>query len=404
MPQVATIGGVPSTHKRPLIAATRLRSAVSGLYHWYDFMNLFNEIKIELSESWMGLHMVFGVAVVSRFLHNSITNPLLNKTISEILIAVLLGLYLGNVFPLSRELRAGARFALQRLLRLGIILLGLRLSLQDVAATGLTALILVIVCISTALALAYLAGQILHVPPRLAALIGVGTAICGNTAIIATAPVIDADEEEMGFAVATITLFGLLAVLAFPIIGHAIGLTERAFGLWSGTAVNDTSQVVAVSAIYGDSALDVATIVKLTRNTLMVPLIILFGLIYSRGLRKKMSPTAERATRLDWKSIVPGFVLGFLAMALLRTLGVAAGLLPQSVANPAELETAAAMLKSVDEISKFLILMALTGVGLNTNLPSLRRLGLKPLLAGTFVAILLALASLALILYSPLGA
>lgn len=363
-----------------------------------------SSLKKELLASWPGLLLVLALALFSRFLHGFISQPVLSKSISEILIAVLLGLLVGNLFRLNASIRAGAKFALHRLLRLGIILLGLRLSLQDVAATGLTALALVVICISAALAMAWFAGRLFNVPPKLAALIGVGTAICGNTAIVATAPVIEADEEEMGFAVATITLFGLLAVLLYPLIGHFIGLSDRAFGLWAGTAVNDTSQVVAVSAIYSPLSLDVATIVKLTRNTLMAPLIILFGLVYTRALNRPMSGSAARAARFEWGKLIPGFVLGFLAMALVRTLGVAAGLLPQSVSHPGNLQAAASFLKGVDEASKFLILMALTGVGLNTNLASLRRLGLKPLLVGTSVAVLLAALSLALILYSPLGA
>jgi uncharacterized membrane protein YadS len=193
-------------------------------------------------------------------------------------------------------------------------------------------------------------------------------------------------------------------VLLCPLVGHFLGLSDHAFGLWAGTAVNDTSQVVAVGAIYSETALDVATIVKLTRNTLMAPIIILFGLFYSRGLHKEMSAEAANASRFDWKKIVPGFVIGFLAMAVIRTLGVATGILPRSVSNPGSLQSAAAFLKGMDEISKFLILMALAGVGLNTNLASLRRIGLKPLLVGTCVALLLAILSLGLILFSPLGA
>ncbi|NTU74547.1 MAG: putative sulfate exporter family transporter, partial [Anaerolineaceae bacterium] len=250
-------------------------------------MSFFQQIKNEFTEGWIGINLVLALALLSRFLHGLITQPVLKNSISEILVAVLLGLYVGNAFPLSKQVRAGAKFALQRLLRLGIILLGLRLSLQDVAATGVTALLLVLTCITIALTLAYFAGRIFHVPPRLAALIGIGTAICGNTAIVAAAPVIEADEEEMGFAVATITLFGLLAVLFYPLIGHAIGLSDRSFGLWAGTAVNDTSQVVAVGAMYSETSLNVATIVKLTRNTMMAPLIVLFGLVYSRVLKKK---------------------------------------------------------------------------------------------------------------------
>ena len=376
---------------------------VNGLSILVVSMTFFTELKKETTSGWVGLHLVLGIALVSRFLHGLIDQPVLSKSISEILVAVLLGLYVGNAFPLNKEIRAGAKFALQRLLRLGIILLGLRLSLQDVAATGLTALVLVVICISVALILAWFAGRLFKVPPKLAALIGVGTAICGNTAIIATAPVIEADEEEMGFAVATITLFGLLAVLFYPLIGHLIGLSDRAFGLWAGTAVNDTSQVVAVSAIYSELSLDIATVVKLTRNTLMAPLIILFGLVYNRVMKRQMSDSATQVAHFEWGKIIPGFVLGFLAMALIRTLGVAVGILPQSVSNPGDLQVAASFLKSVDDVSKFLILMALTGVGLNTNLASLRRLGLKPLLVGTCVALLLAVLSLVLILYSPLG-
>ena len=366
-------------------------------------MTILQQIKQELTDGWLGILLVLGIALLSRFLHGLIQQPLFSKSISEILVAVLLGLFIGNAFPLGRGFRAGARFVLQRLLRFGIILLGLRLSLQDVAATGLTALILVVICISAALTLAHFAGRLFRIPPRLAILIGVGTAICGNTAIIATAPVLEVDEEEMGFAVATITLFGLLAVLLYPLLGHIIGLSDYAFGLWAGTAVNDTSQVIAVGAIYSDAALDVATIVKLTRNTLMAPIIILYGLVNSHGLRKEMSAEASQASRFSWKKVVPGFVIGFLVMTVIRTLGVASGILPQSVSNPGDLQAAAAFLKSMDHISKFLILMALAGVGLNTNLASLRRIGLKPLLVGTCVALLLATLSLGLILYSPLG-
>ncbi len=369
-----------------------------------SFKKLFQPLQRELQQSWTGLHLVLGVAIASRFIHGLIPNATLSKSISEILVAVLLGLYLRNSIGLGERVKDGVKFSIQRILRFGIILLGLRLSLQDVAATGVTALALVTICITVALVLAYFAGRIFHVPPRLAALIGVGTAICGNSAIVATAPVLEADEEEMSFAVATITFFGLIAVLVYPMIGHLIGLSDRSFGLWAGTAVNDTSQVVAVGAIFGEAALDVATVVKLTRNTLMAPLIVLFGLIYSRGLNNKMSAKAVQASRLDWGKLVPGFVIGFLVMSLIRTLGVALGVLPQSVSSPGDLHLAAGALKALDEISKFAILMALAGVGLNTDLSALWKLGIKPLIIGTCVAVVLAIVSLSLILLTPLGA
>jgi len=367
-----------------------------------SFIMFWQDLVKEFKLGWVGLNLVLGVAIASRFIHGLISNPTLNKSISEILIAVLLGLYLRNWIGLGERTKAGIKFSIQRVLRFGIILLGLRLSLQDVVATGAKALVLVTICITVALILAYFAGRLFKVPPRLAALIGVGTAICGNTAILATAPVLDANEEEVSFAVATITLFGLLAVLTYPIIGHLLGLSDRFFGLWAGTAVNDTSQVVAVGAIFSGAALNVATIVKLTRNTLMAPLIVLVGLV-SRATNKKLSASAATATRLDWGKLIPGFVIGFLVMSLIRTLGVAFGFLPQNVSNPGNLQLAANVLNALDEVSKFAILMALAAVGLNTDLSSLKRIGVKPLIIGTCVAAVIAILSLSLILFTPLG-
>jgi uncharacterized integral membrane protein (TIGR00698 family) len=359
-------------------------------------------VQKDVGQIWLGLHLVLGVAVVSRFLHGLLPAGVLSKSISEILIAVLLGLYLRALIGKREALSPGIRFSMSKILRFGIILLGLRLSLQDIAATGLWALGLVIFCIITALSLAYIAGRVFKIPPRLAALIGFGTAICGNSAIVATAPVIEADEEEVSFAVATITLFGLLAVIVYPLIGHLLNLPDRAFGLWSGTAVNDTSQVIAVSAIYSDIAQNFATIVKLTRNTLMAPLILVIGLIYNRLVYNKetVNTTSPRA---KIGKLVPGFVVGFILMSLFRTLGVMLGFLPQSTSEPGPLIWAARVLEFVDGSSKFAILMALSAVGLNTDLSNLKRIGLKPLLVGTFVALLLSIISLSLILFTPFG-
>lgn len=357
----------------------------------------------EVGPAWVGLHLVAGAAVVSRFLHGLIPGPFLNRAISEVLIAVLLGVYLRNWARPGPRSAAGISFSIQRVLRFGIVLLGLRLSLQDVAATGLSALALVVICISVALLFTFLAARLLRVPARLATLIGVGTAICGNSAIVATAPVIEAREEEVSFAVATITLFGLLAVLIYPVIGHLAKFSDLAFGLWAGTAVNDTSQVIATGAAYSETALNVATVVKLTRNTLMAPAIVLIGLVYRYALQRRAGTASVAVERFSFSKLIPGFVIGFLLMSLVRTLGVAGGILPQDASSPGDLALAAAVLKGVDEVAKFAILMALAAVGLNTDLTGMRRIGYKPLLAGTCVALALALTSLGLILFSGLG-
>jgi uncharacterized integral membrane protein (TIGR00698 family) len=363
------------------------------------FSNKRTEIFRDLGLAFSGLILVLAVALVARYIHSQIPGPALHDAISEILIAVILGVCIRNLFGLSAHFAYGIKFALNHLLQLGIVLLGLRLSMQDVAGIGLSALFLVLICITIALALATLAGHVFHLSPQLAILIGVGTAICGNTAIVATAPVIGAGDDEVSFAVATITLFGLIAVIFYPILGRSFAMSDHLFGMWAGTAVNDTSQVVAVGAAYSAAALNIATVVKLTRNTLMAPLIVLAGWFIQRN-----RIAADRTKpSLSLGKLFPYFLLGFLALSMVRTIGIAAGLLPQNINNPGDLESAASMLRFFDEVAKFSILLALASVGLGTDVQSIRRIGLKPFAAGLCVATILAVTSLALIIGFGLG-
>jgi uncharacterized integral membrane protein (TIGR00698 family) len=354
----------------------------------------------EIRPALPGLYLVIAVAVVARYLHDIIPNAAMARAVSEVFIAVFLGLHIRNAIRFSTRFDAGVRFALQRILRLGIILLGVRLSLQDVVSTGLTSLLLIVACMAVALTLAYFAGRLLKIPPRLAALIGVGTAICGNTAIVAVAPVIEVKEEDVSFAVATITFFGTLAVILYPIIGFFLGVNDRAFGLWAGTAVNDTSQVVAAGAAFSDAARDIATVVKLTRNTLMAPLIVVIGMVYARSQNRGH---AGAPVKFSFGKVVPWFVLGFLIMTLIRTAGVAFGLLPHDVAHPGALTGAASALKLIDEVAKFAVLMALSAIGLGTDVEAVRRTGIKPFALGLSLASALALFSLGAITVTGLG-
>lgn len=284
---------------------------------------------------------------------------------------MLLGIVVANTVGTPRLAGPGIRFAVQRVLRLGIVLLGARLSLDAVLAIGVDALGLVVACMTLALGAAYLLGRAMRLPPRLALLIGVGTAVCGNSAIIATAPVIKAEEREVSFAVATITLFGTLAVFLYPFIGRALGLSDADFGTWAGVAVNDTSQVVAAGAAYSPAARDVATVVKLMRNALMAPLIVLIAWWWQR--RSEVGEVRGGIARA-----VPLFVLGFVALALLRTVGV----------------IDAPLARVLDEIARICILVALAGVGLSTRLVQMRQIGPAPFFAGLAAATLLAAISL----------
>jgi uncharacterized integral membrane protein (TIGR00698 family) len=316
-----------------------------------------------------GLAAAAAVAAVAR-----LSAQWLPFGLSEILLAIWLGLVIATAGWLPTRTSAGLRFSQQRILRLGIILLGARLSLFDVATIGLGALGLVVVCMTAVFGFVLVVGRLAQLPRRLVLLIGVGTAVCGNSAIIATAPVLKAEEREVSFAVATITLFGTLAVFLYPLVGGALHLSDATFGVWSGVAVNDTSQVVAASAAYSPVARDVATVVKLVRNTLMAPLIMLIAFWWSRTAARVEGESARQGALKAF----PLFVLGFLAMALLRTAGI--------------IDAPGARL--IDEVAKICILIALAGVGLSTRLGLLWSVGPAPLLLGLGAGALLATLSL----------
>lgn len=312
-----------------------------------------------------GLLLVIALAAGAR-----VSTQALPGVIGEVTVGIVLGLVVANLVRPPPPFNAGIRFAMGVPLRLGIVLLGARLSFGDVLSTGIGALVVIVACMAFALALVTALGRLLGLPPRLAALIAVGTAVCGNSAIAATAPVIEAKESDVSFAVATITLFGILAVLLYPLIGHALGLSDSFFGHWAGVAVNDTSQVTAAGFAYSEAAGETATVVKLIRNTLMGPLIVVIGVLYIRSGMAASEEHVQEASRLPWVKLVPLFVVGFVAMAALNSLS----LLPAGALSP------------ISEASKALILVALVGVGLNTDVSQLRSVGWRPLQAGFLAA------------------
>jgi len=259
-----------------------------------------------------------------------------------------------------------------------------------VLAIGGRALVMIVVLMGLALFVAHGLGRLAGIPRRLASLIGVGTAVCGNSAITAVAPVIGARDEDMSYAIATNTIFGTLAVFAYPLLGHALGLGDAFFGTWAGTAVNDTSQVVATGFAYSDAAGEVATTVKLTRNALMGFVIVGMGLAYGGALATSEVPLRSRLARS-----IPLFVVGFLAMALLNTVGALAWFSDRIGRD---------LVADLGLASRFLILVALAGVGLGTRLSELRRAGWRPLLIGLATACVVAVASYGLILWlGPAG-
>jgi uncharacterized integral membrane protein (TIGR00698 family) len=336
-----------------------------------------------------GLAFTILVALAARLIHRALP-PTAATSLGEVIFAVVLGLLIGNFVALPAALKPGIRFSFHTLLRVAIVLLGAGFSFAQVLAIGVKALVMVVILMSVALAAAHLLGRLAGVPGKLATLIGIGTAVCGNSAIVAAAPVIRAKDEDVSFAVATNTLFGTLAVLFYPVIGKVFHFSDAAFGTWAGTAVNDTSQVVATGFAYSDAAGRVATAVKLTRNALMGLVIVGAGLAYSRSNEQEEGGSGRTQTSfwIRLKQSFPLFVVGFLLMALLNTFGVFTSL---------SIQTHAKVGSIFNEIAKAMILVALAGVGLSTRIEAMRKTGIRPFLIGFTVAVATSGVSLLLI-------
>jgi uncharacterized integral membrane protein (TIGR00698 family) len=336
-----------------------------------------------------GLGLALLVALAARGIHEALPAAY-GKVLGEVIFAVTLGFLAGNLAPIPQVFLPGIRFSFKTVLRTAIVLLGAGFSFGQILAIGGKALGMIVALMAAALAVAHFFGRRMSVPAKLATLIGVGTAVCGNSAISAAAPVIGARDEDVSFAIATNTLLGTVAVLLYPALAHAAGMSDAHFGTWAGLAVNDTSQVVAAGFAVSDAAGRVATAVKLTRNALMGPVILLLGLAHTRAAAPGGAPAAL-GSRL--RQSVPLFVVGFLALALFNTLGGIAALgrgLGTDVAG------------HIAWLARFLILVALAGVGLGTSGRALRKAGVRPLWLGILTAATTSLAALVLIrLFGP---
>lgn len=344
-----------------------------------------------------GLALAVMVALSARLAHRLLPHEAAS-VLGEVIFAVVIGLALGNLLPVPAQLQPGIRFSFHSVLRAAIILLGASFSFHQVLAIGGKAVLMIAALMAVALTTAHLLGRAAGIPGRLATLIGVGTAVCGNSAIVATAPVIQARDEDVSFAVATNTLFGTLAVLTYPLLGRALGFDDATFGTWAGTAVNDTSQVVAAGFAFSEPAGRVATAVKLTRNALMGFVIVGVGMAYARGAVAEAAVAGiAGGSSTFWKRLqqsVPLFVVGFLLMALLNTLGVFRQLSPYVGGGD--------LAKMLQDTARVLILVALAGVGLSTRIEAMRRTGAKPFWIGFAAAIVTSATSLLLIrLFGP---
>lgn len=302
-----------------------------------------------------------------------------HSPINGVPVAIVLGLLLCNTLGLPEVYKSGLRLCATTLLRTAIILLGLRLSLGVAAGIGGRALPVVALCITTALVLVPWLGRRAGLPHRLAALIAVGTGICGVTAIVATAPAIGAEEDEVSYAVACVAIFGMTAMLLHPLLAHLLFAGNvTATGIFLGTAIHDTSQVAGAALTYAShyhqpEVLNVATVTKLMRNLFLAGVVPLVVWRHARATH-----TAARG-KPSWHAAFPLFVLGFVAMTLVRTVGDSASTRPFGVLESGQWRH---LLALAEAFSTAAITVVMAAIGLQTDFSRFRRLGVRPLLVG----------------------
>ena len=278
--------------------------------------------------------------------------------------AILIGMVITLVMPRKDWCHSGVAFTSKKVLQYAVVLLGFGMNLSEILAKGKQSLPIILSTISISLIVAFVLYKALRLKKNSAILIGVGSSICGGSAIAATAPVIQASDEEVAQSISVIFLFNILAALIFPTLGGLLGLSDTGFGLFAGTAINDTSSVTAAAAawdgIHGSNTLDAATIVKLTRTLAIIPITLVLALMRTRQAKQ------EDGAKISLKKIFPFFVLFFVLAAVITTVCQ----LPASVTGP------------LKDLSKFLIIMAMAAVGMNTNIVQLVKTGGKPILTG----------------------
>ncbi len=334
--------------------------------------------------------------------------------VSTFLLAIILGMLLRNIIKFPKIFEPGFKFCVAKLLRLGIIFLGIRLSILAIAKIGLVAVIVVVICITSGIVLVSLFARAFKVSNRLGTLIAAGTAICGVSAIVATAPTIGAKEEETAYAISTITIFGLVATLVYPYLAELVlKLNLGQAGIFLGTAVHDTSQVTGAAFIYDQiwnrEVSKIAITTKLVRNTFMMAVIPILSVMYAR--RNSMDQATDGAPsavkKVNVLKLFPTFVLGFLAFAIFRSIGdVFAGGQSGRFLFWGSPESWSSFYSVVAEAATYLLSIAIAAAGLSTQFSKLKQLTLKPFLIGLLAAVSVGLISFILvqILRGPINA
>lgn len=330
-----------------------------------------NKKKSSKPTLWQGLILAGLLATIAFFLGKQL------PTVGGPVFAILLGLIIRNTMGMKPIFLPGLGFAARKILQWSIIALGFGLSFTQVMQTGLDSIWVTVITMIAAFLATAIVGRLLGVPDRLRTLIGAGTAICGGSAIAAIAPIIKSEDHETAFAVSTIFLFNVVAVMSFPVLGHLLSLSDVGFGLWAGTAINDTSSVVAAAYSYSTEAGDYATVVKLTRATFIIPVCLIYVVLEMR--RQKRSGGG-----FSFRRLIPWFIVWFLAASAVRSTGM----IPEDI------------LSVLQFLAQFLMILALAAIGLSSNMKVMARAGWQPIVLGLCVWLVVCVTSLAVQMYS----
>jgi uncharacterized integral membrane protein (TIGR00698 family) len=366
----------------------------SPTWHWlFDGLTWFSVmlpgLALALGLAWIGWYISENAGRL--FHYNAGASP-----ISPVTLAVALGLLLRNTIGLPKTYEPGLRLCMRSILRIGIVIMGLTLSIFTVGHSVFVALPVMVGCIAVAMISVSLIARWMGISRRLGTLIAVGTSICGVSAIMATAPVIEADENETSYAAACITIFGLLAMITYPFAAHHLFALPKEAGMFFGTAIHDMSQATAAGLAYAqqyhaDDAFHTAVSTKLVRNLFMSLLIPLAGILYHRGSQ------GTKRVQQKWHQIVPMFVVGFLIMACVRSLGDTTGASTGRAFGLFEMNHWNMVGSTARFLVPWMLAMAMGAVGLGTGLAKLRNLGWKPFSIGFAAALLVGVTSTLLV-------
>lgn len=320
-----------------------------------------------------GILITVVLALISKFISGFIPYGLISGSVFALLIGMMLNPFLSKYKILGQ----GIQFVSKQVLRLAIILLGFTLSFSQIFQVGKYSLIVMCFTLATAFGCGYLLGNVLGMNWKLSSLISAGTGICGGSAVAAIAPVIDAEDKDIAYAISATFLFDIFMVILFPIAGKYFGMSDMGYGLWAGTAVNDTSSVVAAGYAFSDAAGAYSVIVKLTRTLSIIPTVIIFSFINERISVKNNACSVRH--KINLRKIFPYFILLFLGMVALKSTGI----VPDTTSD------------FMSSLSKFLMIMALGAIGLKTNFREVYHSGFKPMLHGFIISALVVIVAFA---------